>query len=212
MKLLNRPRPSKYQSLASYIRKVSDANHCESLSWMKSLWGISKGSITLEKMNCDIADITIKAIKEYIDITDEELRTISIDQFGVGLWISSNKNGVQVDRSNFVNEKHTKFCPKCLEEQSYHKIYWQLKDILVCLDHNTILIEKCENCDSKIVVEDVINGFCSKCGFNLKACLQLKCNDNQIIRNQIRLYMAYGIEHKHVYDEIEKVFITTVTI
>ena len=193
MKLLARPRPYRYESLSSYIKRVAYDNYC-SPSWIRELWEISYFTTT-SRANCNITDQTFNAIKNTIDISDQEIRTIDINQFGVGLWESNDENYLQINKKYFIDENNTKFCPKCLEEQNYHKIYWHLKDILVCLEHNLELIDKCVNCGFHLRVENVIDGICQKCGFKLKNSKHIKCNEDLILRNQIHLYTAYGIEY-----------------
>lgn len=192
MKLLARPRPYMYESLSNYIKRVAEANYC-SQSWIRELWKISS-YMTSAKVNCNITDQTFNAIKYSINISDEEISIIDINQFGIDLWKERTCNHLGIKRDKFVNEKYTKYCVTCLNDKSYHRHHWQLKDVLVCLEHNSILIEKCESCGLDISVDDLIKGFCNKCGFNYKDAANIEIDEDVIIQSQVHLYKSFGIE------------------
>lgn len=199
--LVKRCIPKKYESLSSYIKRVAEANYCNQFK-IKSLWKIPS-HWSAARVNCNLTDQTCRAIKETANLTLEIVKALDIDHFGDDVWKCTSDNYLQIDRSNFVNDTKTKFCPQCLKENHYHKLFWQLKDILVCLEHHIALIECCVNCGSNVKVEDVIDGFCSKCGVNLEDAERKVCSENIITSNQVHLYKAYGIK---LFDETEKTY------
>ncbi len=201
MKFLARPRPYRYESLSNYIKRIAEANYCSQLQ-IRSLWKIPN-HWSSARVNCNLTEQTCRAVEESVNLTVEKVKALGIDQFGDDVWKYASENYFQIDKSNFVSETKTKFCPQCLKKNHYHKIYWQLKDILVCLEHNIALIGSCVNCGSDIKVEDVIEGFCSKCGVNLENAVQKVCSEDLITSNQVHLYKAYGIKY---FDETDKVY------
>lgn len=69
--------------------------------------------------------------------------------------------------SGLIRDKFT-FCPQCLKERSYHKLIWQIQDIIWCPIHKTLLQDRCLNCNNTILLKDVkILNKCPYCGSSL---------------------------------------------
>lgn len=54
--------------------------------------------------------------------------------------IEPNKNGSM--RSN----SYTRICPKCLRENGYYQLKWQLRIFEFCIEHSVKLVERCPKC------------------------------------------------------------------
>jgi hypothetical protein len=46
--------------------------------------------------------------------------------------------------------KHTKVCPRCLEEEGYDRLYWMVRGLVICPYHHIRLVELCPSCQQKI--------------------------------------------------------------
>lgn len=93
----------------------------------------------------------------------------------------------------------SKYCPECLKENKYHKIYWQLSPISLCLKHKIFLSDKCKKCGQDITVDNVVKGQCI-CGNILSEDDGMHCNEDSIIEVQKKLYKSFGIEAELLND------------
>jgi hypothetical protein len=64
-----------------------------------------------------------------------------------------------------VIEKYRKFCPKCIAENPYYKLLWQVQEINFCIIHNIRLQPSCSKCGKRIPIMPSISdiGFCPYC-------------------------------------------------
>jgi hypothetical protein len=56
------------------------------------------------------------------------------------------------------------FCPDCLREAAYHRRAWMLTDVLACVKHRRLLLNRCQKCHSLVQVQDIVRCQCSECG------------------------------------------------
>ncbi|SDO30543.1 TniQ protein [Paenibacillus sp. yr247] len=66
------------------------------------------------------------------------------------------------------NQLYSRFCPKCVEQSTYHRANWSLTHHTYCYKHLIYLIENCSYCQKKIKVVDITKGKCGYCNSNLK--------------------------------------------
>lgn len=48
-------------------------------------------------------------------------------------------------------KQSSRFCPKCLSDRSYHRLYWGFSFITHCSLHQVYLIERCSYCKKRLV-------------------------------------------------------------
>lgn len=71
-------------------------------------------------------------------------------------------------RSRYLLRDHdAQFCPDCLREAAYHRLDWIPADVLACLKHQRLLLNRCPGCHARVSVQDVVRCQCSACGANL---------------------------------------------
>jgi excisionase family DNA binding protein len=81
----------------------------------------------------------------------------------------SNQNCDVLDSDamdNFVLHSRTQYCPLCLKESGYHRIFWDLLPVTVCLKHEVILQSVCPTCKRTVTVNWVLRNKC-ECGEDL---------------------------------------------
>jgi hypothetical protein len=84
-----------------------------------------------------------------------------LNQYDELLFSFKNKN----HRLNSVayEQQHTKYCPECLNEDFYHRLYWDVSFLTICTKHQRFLINKCVSCGEFIKLNSLMNNKC-KCG------------------------------------------------
>lgn len=71
-------------------------------------------------------------------------------------------------RSKYLSPDHrVQFCPDCLREAAYHRLEWMPTDILACLEHRRLLLNRCPACDALVSVREVVDCQCEECGADL---------------------------------------------
>lgn len=189
-KLLKHPRPYQYESLANYILRLSKENFCE-ISWLDEKFKIRPKSKFLDKYTIFILPDCMNIISDATNLSYKDVYNMTINSFN--LWNSNyqyyNENK---ELQKFSLLKSNYFCPQCLKENNYEKIYWKLKHIKVCLLHKLQLINCCTNCGKEITYQDIINRKCT-CGTRLQDMISVKVNNDMILRNQSRIYSMFNI-------------------
>lgn len=75
--------------------------------------------------------------------------------------------GHTLERTAMMRFAHHKrlgvrFCPECISESTKWNILWQIRMVTTCLKHESLLVERCRDCDAPISVQTLRSGRC-KC-------------------------------------------------
>jgi len=73
-----------------------------------------------------------------------------------------------IARMHIRGYRNAQFCPYCLSNNPYHRLSWSIYSVTVCLEHESLLIDHCPQCDSEISISSVIKCACDLCGFDLR--------------------------------------------
>jgi hypothetical protein len=63
----------------------------------------------------------------------------------------------------FIEFTKIKFCPQCFPAQEDFPLYWSLKHYLVCVTHESLLINSCSHCNHGFTGETLRRMCCLKC-------------------------------------------------
>lgn len=172
MKLLVCPKPIHGESLSSYLQRISKLNFVGSYDFWRLL--IQNGthypqsSLSASLDLCPYCFIELHKLASMLDITGESLENMTFIPLYKKLGI--DKLVVHHSRvlSNII-ERHRKYCPKCLKENRYYKLIWQVKEVRYCENHCLELISRCPCCDKQIPILPSSShiSFCPYCNFDL---------------------------------------------
>jgi DNA-binding transcriptional MerR regulator len=59
------------------------------------------------------------------------------------------------------------FCPLCLRNVAYHRLIWLPIAVSACLEHSCVLIDRCQRCEKKVSIREIVEMQCRKCKGNL---------------------------------------------
>lgn len=142
---LIRPKPFLYESLESYLWRVSFANNLTSLKWLNEL-GL-EDVVKLRRLhNFYLEDLP--SLLAILNLSNEDL------------------NKLKVRVSNHYGEV-IRYCPLCLQKAQHHKLIWNFEFLTCCPIHNVKLMNSCFVCDARIEIKDLVIGLCNKCGATL---------------------------------------------
>ena len=70
-------------------------------------------------------------------------------------------------RAYIRSAQDAQFCPECLSESAYHQLAWRPVAMAICLKHNRILAQGCQQCSHPVTIYDITRGRCGTCHTNL---------------------------------------------
>ncbi|WP_369680204.1 TniQ family protein [Paenibacillus sp. 7523-1] len=86
------------------------------------------------------------------------------------------------------------YCPQCLFNNNYIRLYWKLSDIDICLEHRCYLVSACQNCNNRNSFQDLgYKNCCSHCNVFLGDPSYKKVEDEDHIASQQWLYNQWSI-------------------
>jgi hypothetical protein len=97
----------------------------------------------------------------------------------------------------FHNLNTAKVCPQCLsEDQAYGRLYWQVRAVVACLRHNTMLQNTCSYCNSSIPLLRPSLVHCPYCKGDYRATHSVPiCGDTYFLSGQKLILSQLGVEH-----------------
>jgi len=179
VKFLRHPTPLEYECLESYLHRLANENKVPN-KWVLDYLGLKS---SLYKSLYEYNNLPFDKIAFATSLSEHTIRNMT----ALGLL-----NINPYDYHGIINNSTSKFCPLCLKEQNYPRVYWQYDLLNVCHKHNSILISKCPNCGSYVTVEAIINGKCS-CGQELRDVEPIFCVQNDFLNFSKLLYAAHNI-------------------
>lgn len=82
-------------------------------------------------------------------------------------------------------ESAGQFCPKCLNQSSYHRLIWTPTVTSVCLHHECLLLDRCYECSKQVTVRDIVMAKCSGCGADLKYAKSVQVDEFGLLSQRV---------------------------
>ncbi|QAY66349.1 TniQ family protein [Paenibacillus protaetiae] len=143
------------ESLGSYINRLSQANHYETVRAFTSIWGMSTLALNSNTLQTEI----IEKLSEMTAYSVEELYNCTGDSL-------SSEWGVL--GKVFLLNTQIKYCPACIKDTIHHKKSWWVQPVTCCLEHRMILIDRCHGCKKQISLNGFMKSICENCGAQYK--------------------------------------------
>lgn len=179
-------------SIASIITRLAKVNHCP-INWLvKELIGYVKPDNTLPlTINFIKNNQLVHNISKISGLSEDVIWSSSLNKYSKEPW-NITMDDLRDNRTSngFLTINRSKFCPKCLSEGTYQRLFWHIDPLKICVKHRTILLSKCPNCGEKTSAFSVSTGECMKRNHSL---LNISANliDNvATLNNQKRIYQA----------------------
>lgn len=192
-KLLRHPKPYDDESLSSYLYRLSLKNKCP-LEWIIDNYSLDEKHLYSKLNQCTDIDL-FNIIAGYTNLTVTELLGMTLTRFN---YLEDNYFIKEITQS----PNNSKYCPICLRNENYHKLYWQLDIIKICIKHKTLLFNKCV-CGRETTLDAVITNKCI-CGRLLSATPPLRNKYPSVYFNQLKVYNALEISIDSQYEKDEQ--------
>ena len=161
--LLFYPKPYSQETLLSYIYRVAREHEMTNLDWIFELID-KKLSIKLapERVNWLMGD-ELKSIADFLGITYEEAEMLTV-------YHHFERHHIEVPKESkniWFLYKKTRFCPLCLKEGGYQRKKWINCHSIMCVEHNALFVDCCNNCGNIPNTISIIQDKCTNCNNKL---------------------------------------------
>jgi TniQ len=149
--------PYPWESLTSVLMRIAGQKKYARLEWLLSSVGISD---IFQLLREDLLLLRWKddydMFAQQFSLNRQALYTLTLHRFApllqppepTGRPLLSEKTAARY----CMPQGTTKVCPVCLAEEpeAYERLYWNLRDVLICPRHLVFLIDRCPNCNCLI--------------------------------------------------------------
>lgn len=156
-KFLNQVIPKKNESLYSFLFRTATANYHNHLGVL-----IKEMGPTTYCINCNYLDkdkTWYKHIVRLIQMTHTDPYLLTLNQYD-RLFIQNEEIGKQQERFLYYRST-SKYCPECLKEDRFHRLFWDVSMVSICLKHQKYLMEDCPVCNKKSRTSRIMQDRCT---------------------------------------------------
>lgn len=100
-----------------------------------------------------------RILNDSLKLENSEMKLLTLNRFDEHF----NEEDSFSSQSRVYYQTKVKFCPCCLKEDYFHRLFWDISYVTACLKHNVSLLEKCNECTKEITMKELMEGACS-CG------------------------------------------------
>lgn len=191
MELLRYTPPYENECLTSYLYRLAVKNSC-SVDWILNEIGLKHVSSTHKIDHLNRTDSILK-LSEMLNCSIETLFNMTVHKYSNNLWDPNKYNTKGKYRAVELFLRHNPaYCPLCLREEKYNRLYWYLYPIRICIFHETYLIDRCPWCGKLINSFNIASSVCF-CGKPLEKFEPRKTYSKMLIDSQRRNYAAFDI-------------------
>ena len=192
------PKPYAHETLLSFVYRVAQQNLMDP-SWIFHILENRYSIKLIKNMVNWLNGEELEALANFLRLPIEQAIALSIsfDLERIGLGVRNVKKNPW-----FLYDK-TRFCPICLDEDSFQRKIWISSHSIICLEHKTFLIDKCNNCRNIINTKDIIQNLCPKCNkflsYSQNSLVKSKSHiEYQEILNKIYLENVFDFKHSWI--------------
>lgn len=148
IRLVITDKPYLDESFVGYLTRLTDINAYETYWWVYKLSEIESFRSTSSSFDHNLNLLPLSLL------TGVESHKLKKLQYLPASPTSSALGDHYVFNSTLpkyvIRPFDTKVCPSCLKENPYVRKQWEIKFITTCLEHKSLLIDKCPECKKKI--------------------------------------------------------------
>ncbi|MGN7298277.1 TniQ family protein [Ferdinandcohnia sp. SAFN-114] len=189
------PKPYAHETLLSFVYRVAQQNLMDP-SWIFHILENRYSIKLIKNMVNWLNGEELEALANFLRLPIEQAKALSIsfdlERIGLGVW--------NVKKNPWFLYDKTRFCPICLDEDSFQRKIWISSHSIICLEHKRFLIDKCTNCHNIINTRDIIQNICPKCNKFLSFSQNNFVKNNSLIQYQKLLnniYLKNSFEYEH---------------
>gem|GEM_PF-4002829 len=180
-----------YESLSSLVYRLTQGNLYDCTGQIYKLIALPSRFRRHQDLLNDRN--VIKNLASINNCSENEIFNATVHRF---TKFFPNQNGDILNTnavSKFVLHSRTQYCPLCLKESGYHKIYWRLLPVSICIKHGVRLQNVCPKCHHPVKVDWVLRKKCYCGGDLLSADPVYITSCEEMIRYQFFIQNLLGI-------------------
>lgn len=182
------------ESLSSFLFRLSLLNNYEAPSNLSQLLqqGVDKSAVNKDRIALPLRIETYQRLSELAHVEPSDLYIASTHHFASILTPPNIPlDHIEISDGNFMPllalslaSKQLRpvgagqFCPLCLRESAYHRLVWMPIAVSACLEHSCLLLDRCQQCNKKVDIREIVETQCRKCKSNLAEAKTLLLNNN----------------------------------
>ena len=162
-----RVKPKENESMTSLIVRLSKVNGVDintMYRWINNEYLKSNSNEGLRCLN--LYEINTLSLAELINTPKESLHKCGF--YNVFKIFASH---IPFGEARFIEgmiRNEYCYCPECIKNKDYHKLFWTLSDINYCTEHEVSLLSKCPYCNTTLLYRDIESfDICPYCNKNL---------------------------------------------
>ncbi len=182
-----RPNPQE-ESLSNYCLRVSEANGFDSPR--KMLAGL--GVYVKEHVGAS----AIKKLSPSVDVDTgvlEKMAYLALSSGPTATW----KRGQHVYEPNDISMRITRICPECIRELGHTRALWDIRLVVACPRHRTLLLSSCPKCAEPLTWARKGLLTCS-CGYQLGESARVPVNESSIRIASLIEHALYDSRHVNI--------------
>lgn len=150
--------PKEQESVYSFLYRIAENNYFENIGYILS-----------DEMRSYYFRYNLNYIKEdkkpslelMVASLNQNINNLILNKYDELLFPES-WSGSKADRRIYF-KKQIQYCPYCIKEDLYHRLFWDISLVTVCTKHNVYLIGNCHDCNKKIHLSRLMVDSCA-CG------------------------------------------------
>ncbi len=159
------PQPQPLESFTSYLTRLAQLNQFHSFGALRTVLFPGR-HFHLQRGIADCPPASLGQIAQLVTGSEETIRATTFHHLGV-------KFG-QCALNRFLSSSvapHLRYCPGCLAEQPYYRLFWRFTLLPGCTEHGTVLLDRCCHCQQPVSLFALPfrMGRCPSCGSDLRS-------------------------------------------
>jgi hypothetical protein len=180
MRLLNKVKPKPDESLFSFLSRNSKANYYTNVNTLLK----ENYSSWLYRYNFNYIEDNWALLSIFKPITDAlqvDIHELTLNKYNrlFFSYVPLNK----MTENSVYNKLTAKYCPSCLQNDYYYRMFWDISFFTTCIKHNCYLVDRCPNCSSKITISRLMYNEC-QCGLCFSTVIS-KIPSDLVLKTQV---------------------------
>ncbi|MCM3443550.1 TniQ family protein (plasmid) [Metabacillus halosaccharovorans] len=187
--MLKYPKPYSNETLLSFIYRVAEENKMESSSWILHCFKKSLSVEVIENLVNWLCGSDLDEIANYLKIPLKQAQSLTVINDLKKLNLEVNN----ITKNQWFLYSKTRYCPLCLKDGAYQRKDWINSHSIICLRHNSFLLDTCTTCQKQINVTNIIQDNCSSCN--------KKLSFSHIYENDMTILFLYQQTINQIFNE-----------
>lgn len=169
------------EGLTSYLIRSAEANGITSVDGVSAIF-FPEQSRRITRELSDYLPVSVETLRLVTGRTQEELLQTTFFHVSRKFGRSAHPQATSRFLSGMIS-KSLRFCPQCLLEQGYYRLYWRFGNLEGCPVHRCRLLDMCPSCGTTIPIfkAPFRIGFCPRCGGDFRLCKSTQLEEENIM-------------------------------